>query len=302
MTVRKGRSSDAIARRYYAEPGPMSTLGAFAQLLEGLPDDVQSLVRAVQGVVTYDVVFPRFYGHTLPEGRFKEVHLRQVEKMLARIRAMSDEPLSAARTPDRRLLGRCRHYTLMLVSILRAKGVPARARVGFGRYFGPEQFEDHWVCEYWDKVRRRWTLVDPQMDELWRKRLELKIDAFNVPRDQFLVAAGAWGLCRSGKVDPLRFGVSFAELHGLWFVADNLLRDLAALNKVEVLPWDSWGGHLRPNEQVTGEHLAFFDRIAALTREPDHSFEKLREVYDSDERCRVPPFVFNGELGRLEPV
>jgi hypothetical protein len=33
------------------------------------------------------------------------------------------------------------------------------------------------------------------------------------------------------------FGISFADFKGLWFVATTLLRDVAALNKVEVLPW-----------------------------------------------------------------
>lgn len=302
MKDSKGRGGTSRSRRYYAQPGPMSTIGPFTRLLDGLPDDVPSLVRAVQGVVTYDVVFRQFYGHGLPDSRLEEIHLRRVEEMLARIGRMSEDPLSVSRKPDLRLLGRCRHYTVLLVSILREKGIPARARVGFGRYFDPDRFEDHWVCEYWNRTRRRWVLVDPQMDDRWKKRLELKLDALDVPRDQFLVAAEAWELCRSGNVDPSKFGISFAGLHGVWFVADNLLRDLAALNKVEVLPWDSWGGHLRPNEPLTGEHLAFFDRIAALTREPDRSFENLREFYDAEDSCRVPDLVFNGLLDRIERV
>jgi transglutaminase-like putative cysteine protease len=51
--------------------------------------------------------------------------------------------------------GRCNSYALMLVSMLRANGVPARSRCGFGAYFNPPKFEDHWVCEYWNADRRR---------------------------------------------------------------------------------------------------------------------------------------------------
>ena len=302
MGLRKGQGPDSLATQYYAGPGPMSTPGAFSPLLDGLPGDVPSLVRAVQGVITYDVVFPEFYGFRLPEGRLKEIHLRRVERMLERIKVLRDDPLLVARSPDQRVLGRCRHYTLLLVTLLRTKGIPARARVGFGRYFDPGSFEDHWVCEYWDENHHRWTLVDPQMDELWKERLHLRIDAMDVPRDQFVVAAQAWELCRSGKVNPSKFGISFADLHGMWFVANNLLRDLASLNKMEMLPWDSWGGHVRPDEQVSGSRLAFLDRIASLTRHPDNSFEELRSAYDTDERCRVPSTVFNGILDRLEEV
>jgi hypothetical protein len=30
-------------------------------------------------------------------------------------------------------------------------------------------------------------------------------------------------------------------MHGLWFSAGNLVRDIAALNNRETLPWDFWG-------------------------------------------------------------
>ena len=100
----------------------MSTPGAFSPLLDGLPGEVPSLVRAVQGVIAYDVVFPEFYGFRLPEGRLKEIHLRRVERMLERIKVLRDDPLLVARPPDQRVLGRCRHYTLLLVTLLRAKG------------------------------------------------------------------------------------------------------------------------------------------------------------------------------------
>ena len=30
------------------------------------------------------------------------------------------------------------------------------------------------------------------------------------------------------------------DLRGLWFVAGNVMRDFAALNNMEMLPWDVW--------------------------------------------------------------
>jgi hypothetical protein len=41
-------------------------------------------------------------------------------------------------------------------AMLRAQGTPARARCGFGGYFGSGTFEDHWVCEYWDEAAPGW--------------------------------------------------------------------------------------------------------------------------------------------------
>jgi transglutaminase-like putative cysteine protease len=43
------------------------------------------------------------------------------------------------------------HFTLLLVALPRARGIPARARVGFGTYFEPGQFLDHRVAEWWNE-------------------------------------------------------------------------------------------------------------------------------------------------------
>ena len=104
----------------------------------------------IQGLAIYDVVARDFYGFDAPEDRLSEIHLRPIAQRLARIMELDDRPLNIAREPERRVLGRCNSFALMLVTMLRAKGVPARSRSGFAAYFNPPNFEDHWVCEYWD--------------------------------------------------------------------------------------------------------------------------------------------------------
>jgi hypothetical protein len=77
--------------------------------------------------------------------------------------------------------------------------------------------------------------------------------ALDVPRDRFLVAGDAWLQCRAGQADLSRFGIQFAGLRGLWFVAGSIVRDVAALNGAEMLPWDVWGCQPRPGEQLNSE-------------------------------------------------
>lgn len=60
-------------------------------------------------------------------------------------------------------------------------------------------------------------------------------DILDVPRDRFLCAGEAWFSCRSGA-DPAKFGIDHTGVRGLWFVAGDLIRDVAALNKAEMLP------------------------------------------------------------------
>ncbi|NEQ19613.1 MAG: hypothetical protein F6K28_08495 [Microcoleus sp. SIO2G3] len=40
------------------------------------------------------------------------------------------------------------------------------------------------------------------------------------------------------------------DLRGLWYIAGEMVRDVTALNKMEMLPWDIWGAIPRPNEPL----------------------------------------------------
>jgi hypothetical protein len=287
---------------YYATPSGMSAPGYYGHLFRDLPSDPGALIQLIQHLIVYDVVAPDFYNITIPARRQAEIHIRPVEGIVHALLALEDRPLTVARPVNRRLAGRCHHFVLLLVGMLRAKGIAARARAGFGAYFNPPYFEDHWVCEYWNAPESRWRLADPQFDEVWRTNLKIDHDILDVPRDRFLVAADAWTKCRAGEIDPGRFGIDFVKLRGLWFVAGSLVRDVASLNKVETLPWDTWGAQPAVNETLNAEQLRFFDELAELTRDPDSSFDALKARYDQDQRLRVPPTVFNSLLRRTETL
>ena len=87
-------------------------------------------------------------------------------------------------------------------------------------------------------------------------------------------------------------------MHGLWFVAGNLIRDVAALNNHEMLPWDVWGAMARSDAELD---LAFFDRLAELSHAPDEHADALRAVYE-DKRVAVPGTVFNAVLNRPDHI
>ena len=270
---------------YFAAPGPMTNPGRHAGLLDQLPTDIGSLCRVVQGLMIH-VFWAEQYGIQLPEPRRDEVQLRTVASKLDRMLELDSRPLSEARLLDRRLVGNCRDFSVLLTTILRHQGVPARARCGFGRYFMPNHYEDHWVCEYWNAVQKRWVLVDAQLDELQYHKLSIRFDPLDVPRDQFIVGGKAWQLCRAGQADPETFGIF--DMHGLWFVRGDFVRDVAALNKIELLPWDSWGIIEARDEDLSADDLAFLDRVAELTCDAVPEFDRVRAWYESDNRLCVP--------------
>jgi hypothetical protein len=284
---------------FYAKPAAITDAGSSSPLLAALPVEPRELARVEQGLIIHEHIAPQ-YGQSLSDERRSEVHTRPVRSMLQCFRDHDAGPLTAARPPENRAVGDCRHFSVLAVSVLRAHGVPARARCGFGAYFEPGKHIDHWVCEYWNSPQSRWVRFDAQIDQLQHDLFKIGFDLYDVPRDRFLIAGDAWERCRNGKADPASFGV--LDMGGLWFIAGNLVRDFASLNKVEMLPWDAWGGMPMPNEQLEGERLAFFDRIAALTQDPDANFEEVRSLYERDERLKVPSRVFNVVRGVEEEV
>ncbi len=287
---------------YYSTPAPMTTGGSHSRRLRSLPEEIQPLVQAIQSLFIYDVVAKDFYNFDVPKARAGEIHIRPIEALIDRLIELDDAPLTQARRVEHRVIGRCNHFVLLTVAALRAHGLPARARYGFGAYFNPPKFEDHLVCEFFDSERGAWTLADVLFDDTWVRKLSIHHDILDVPRDQFLVASDAWRQCRTGERDANVFGIDFEKLRGLWFIAGSLIRDAASLNKIELLPWDTWGAMPKPNAQLSKEELAFFDELAELIRSPDATLDELQLRYSEDEKLRVPDMVFNALTKKLEPL
>lgn len=294
-------SASADILDFYTEPSALTSPSRHAEAFDALPNDPVALARIVQGLVLHKYM-AHAYGVDVPPGREGESHTRRVETMLDQILAHDGRALPALRAPEKRLFGVCGHFTVMLVSMLRAKGIPARERAGFGAYFNAPWFEEHVLCEHWNAGENRWVLLDTQFDEVWRTLLKIEHDVFDVPRDRFLTASDAWTLCRSGNADPNLFGIFNGNKRGLWFIAAELIRDVAALNKMEVLVWDVWGAMPKPDTQLDARQLKYFNRLAALTRDPDASFAELMRFYRDDEGVQVPPVVFNVITNRPETV
>jgi len=283
---------------YFAQQGRMSDPESQVSLFQSLPNSVAELVKLVQNV-TIHIFWAERYGYKIPAERMFELQLRSISRRLERTMQLAPQPLHVERPVDMKLIGNCRDHSLLLTAFLRHQGIPARARCGFATYFLPNHFEDHWVTEYWDQSSARWVLVDAQLDTLQAERLKIGFDPLDVPRNQFIVGGQAWQLCRSGQQDPALFGIF--DMNGLGFVRGNLVRDLAALNKMELLPWDCWGVILAENLDNPAD-LAALDQAAALTIGEIPDPDAARQLYQSDGRFRVDNALLSFVDGQMLPV
>lgn len=270
---------------YYTQPGLMTTPGDFAPCLDGLPTDIPTLVKVVQGLQVH-IFWAERYGLQLDDTRKAEVQLRTLPQKINRLFELDNRPLAVARPLERRLAGNCRDFTLLLVALLQHQGVPARARAGFGAYFMPNHYEDHWVAEYWNATQNRWVLVDAQLDALQCDILKPPFDPLDVPRNQFITGGKAWLMCREGGANPQDFGIF--DMHGWAFVRGDLIRDFLALNQLIILPWDDWGGIAQSDEAAVNDSADWMDTLAHLTLAGDEAFPQLRAAYEDDARLHPP--------------
>jgi hypothetical protein len=274
---------------FYAQLSFMTAPREYADLFSDLPDEIPALCRVVQGLLLHQY-WAGAYGYSIPAARASEYQIRDVAGKLSRIMELDERPLIEPRPPARRLVGNCRDYAVLLTAMLRFKGIPARTRCGFGAYFGPGWYEDHLICEVWDAGHRRWVFVDAELDEIHRKALRFSFDPCDIPRDQFLPGGRAWLMCRRDGADPNRFGYG-DTVGGLPNIRGNLVRDVAFLNKVEILGWDYWGLIEGDEAGLSDDDLQLLDQAAVLSLAGNQGFHELRSLYLRDMRLRVPPIV-----------
>jgi hypothetical protein len=270
---------------FYVRQSPITEPGKMAHLLADLPKDVQELCSVIQGLMVH-VYWADRYGLTLSPERKQDVQLRKAASMLEKIQEMESCSLTVMRPLEKRIAGTCRDFSLLLCSFLRYQGIPARTRCGFATYFLPNHYEDHWICEYWHREMQSWVMVDPQLDPFQCDALQITFDPCKLTPGKFIPAGAAWQMCRNGRANPDSFGIF--DMHGLGFVRENLVRDIASLNGMELLPWDVWGIMETEDDRLTKEDLCFLDEVASLTLQVNTGFSQLEGVYGTDARIRVP--------------
>ena len=276
---------------YYATQSRMTDPGRMAGLLDGLPKNFAALRQVACGlIIHYRGGNPLQHG--IPAERMREIDSRYVETMLTRLTELKDGPITGLRSPKEKLVGCCRDSTVLFLAMGRALGIPIRARVGFATYFVPGYYIDHEVAEVWDAEEQRWRLVDPGIGDDFVSRDGVRVSYLDLPPESFLLAGSAWQQCRAGTADPEKFmvdpGLEVEDTRSWPQIRHNLVQDLAALNKTEMLLWDTWSGS---QQTLTDRDLDRLDRLAEQTSATDPDIAKVIRLYQDDPELQVPATV-----------
>lgn len=249
---------------YYRTQSPFTDPGSYQELYAPLPKTVPEICSVVQGLF---LDYRERYKYPIVNERLLCMHARTANAVIKFVLSWNKSPLAEARPDPDRFLAATSDYANLFVSMARNAGIAARKRVGF---VNNESFEQ---AEYYDEAEKQWKLIDPS----------------GLAEGDFVPAAQVWQACRSGKLDPNQF--SSATDKGMPLVLANLMLDVAAVNKRELLIWDRFSWSLRPLDEFSDRAWNTLDKAAGLLLAGDEGLEELQALYDREEGLQVPRII-----------
>lgn len=208
--------------------------------------------------------------------------------MLAELYRRDPKGLTLNRMAENKLILTCRSTSILMASLLKIKGIPARVRSGFAPYFEVEglpgsKSDDHWINQYWNRQESRWVTIDVDGS------LEgyLGFDPYDISEGIFDFSADAWLLIRDGKIDDQHFWNAGGN-GGLIVVAWELFYDFHCLMNDEVIYLHTPElTHFGKFDNLSEEQLKEIDGLAKLMQKPDDNFEELQNIWNTKKEFRL---------------
>ncbi|MFG2961454.1 transglutaminase domain-containing protein [Streptomyces sp. NPDC048291] len=263
----------------YAQQSPITRLTRHQHgLLDGLPRDPLSICASAQNLV----VSPQeAIAAGIPENRIKEQGVRPVRDLLAILTELWPERLERWRPLEVRVVGTTRHSAVLACSMLRAQGYATRVRCGYLAPISGKEPRTHWTTEWWSESDGRWIRMEffPAISGSDRRSGQASIE--------FVTAGEAWQLCRSRSPGRSPIGLDIFGAGASAEISADVVRDLAALGKLEMLPTDAWGRMTAPQSGLaSAAYLNLIDVVASVCNRGDLSgIVRLRAGVD----LAVPP-------------
>ena len=279
ISIHDQKNNEKNVLDLYRQYSTYTDPGEYVYVYKDLPDSLQELCRLIRSQFMHPYAELPKYRHLIPQERWNEsFKYSTVRSILEGLLSHDSSGLVNNRKPEDRLILGCRDYAVLLASILKYRGIPARVRYGHASYLNPGFHLSHTICEVWNENDKRWMLVDPSMD---------MVD-FN--REKFDFSNDLWLKMQRDEIDPELYG-NPGQYSGLVSILGKVCHDLASILGTEHTIY-----HYAPileyafenDSRLTDDHRATLNRISELMRSIDAvNLSKLQEIYNSTPYIQV---------------
>lgn len=280
---------------HYLRYGLFTYPGSYEKYLKSLPDDIGKIGHLLRWSVIHRTTLDWGNKGTNSDLKFGDMtkvpwyrqaeddNLTTTSAILAELFRRDPKGITHDRKVEDKVVLTCRHITILMASILKTKGIPARVRSGFAGYWPWSKVSsDHWINQYWDKKENRWITID--VDGNFHN---VGFNMYGIPEGKFDYSADAWLNVRKGKINEDHF-VNADGSKGLIVIAWELFYDFHCLMNNEII----YLHHPKiviPEEfeKLSKSKLKEIDYLAKLLQNPDENFDELQKIWETNKKYRL---------------
>jgi len=258
---------------FYLQYSKFTDPGEYEYLYENLPDSLPELCKLIRSQFIHPYAELPQYQDLIPKERWNEMFkYPTVESILEGLISYDSRGFINDRKPEDRLVVICQQNAILLASILKYRGIPARVRAGHATYIIPDFHTSHAICEVWNKNENRWMLVDPDMGMV------------DFSRDKFDFSNDAWLQMQQNDINPDLYGLP-GRYSGIISILGKVNTDLASLLGTEY-PINKYAPildyALDKDKQLSLEHIETLNEICELMNTLNaENLSKLQKIYNN---------------------
>lgn len=288
---------------FYLQTSIYTNYYPFADYYRSLPDNIEELSKLLYHQVIHRTELirsylnsPSKYDNAFEINKIKEQYpwyknrcdddiLLTAPAITAELFRQDPRGFIIGRQIKDRVVITCRYVAVLLASILKAKGIPARCRSGYADYFLKKRgkvFYDHWIVQYYNAKEKRWVNVDPDND------YKVSFNQYDFPNKEFKWIAKVWLDVRKDYDDYRRY-IHGSSYNGLNNLAYALFFDFHSLmnDEISYLFFPTMFDKKDEFNNLTEEELSRLDNLATLMLDPDKNFDELRYLFRNDKWLRI---------------
>ena len=276
---------------FYRQYSSFTDPGEYVYLYKNLPDSLPELCSLIKSQFIHPFSELPNYSQQIPKERWNEMaNYPTVKSILKGLLTYDSRGFVKDRKPEDRLVLGCREYAILLASVLKHRGIPARVRSGHATYLIPDFHASHTICEVWNKKEKRWMLVDPGLNMI------------DFSREKFDFSNETWFKLQKKEIDPTVYGLPGNHI-GLVSIVGKISPDLASVLGTEYTIFQYapiLDYAFKNNNQLPAEQIEILNKICELMKSLDAvNLSKLQEIYNNTPQIQISK-TLKGDLVKLE--